>query len=149
MKTIAKIYIVLAMILISAETFAQKNLNVEYIFDHIEEMSKQHNQVFMSGDNVRQYGLELFRSITSQRSRDVVDKMRQAALKDGESAVAQKTIVRDGVTVACYYQLPPAEGANVNRFVLFRQMDEQSAMLIYIEGNKTLDSIVNIKLNKK
>jgi len=146
MRTITMIALAL---MLSASVKAQDNLATGHIFSNISSICSQNDQVHMTGKSVEQYGLTLFRSVLAKESPSAVGKMRNAALEDGKMAVNQKTIVRDGETVACYYQLPPSGESGDNRFVLFRQMDEKSAMLIYMEGETTLDKIVNIKLNKK
>lgn len=136
-------------LMMSAMANAQDGLAIDRIFGNVSAICRQHEQVNMAGKNVEQYGLTLFKSLVSKNSASAVGQMRNAALEDGKIATTQKTIVRDGETVACYYQLPPAEEGGVNRFVLFRQMDSNTAMLIYMEGETTLDKIVNIKLNRK
>lgn len=146
MRVIMMIALALMM---SVASRAQDNLATERIFRNIGNICSQNDQVFMSGKSVEQYGLTLFKSVLTKNSVSAVGLMRNAAIEDGKIAVNQKTIVRDGETVACYYQLPPADGSDDNRFVLYRQMDERTAMLIYMEGETTLDNIVNIKLNKR
>ena len=144
-----QLLIIVVMGLLPIVASAQKGLAIERVMKNISEYSSHNDQVHMEGNSVSAYGLSLFESLVAHQSAKAVDVMREAALADGQQAVDYKTIVRDGVTNAGYYQLPPIEDGEPNRFVFFRVMDSNSAMLIYMEGETTLDKIVNIKLNKK
>ncbi len=144
-----RLLIIIAIAILPLVASAQKGLAVEHVMENIAKYTSHNNQVYMEGNSVSAYGLSLFRSVLARQSAKAVDAMRDAALADGKQAVDYKTIVRDGETIAGYYQLPPLEDGEPNRFVFFRVMDSNSAMLIYMEGKTTLDKIVNIKLNKK
>ena len=128
---------------------AQSELETVQLIKNISEVSKHVDQVHMEGRSLSAYGLSLFDSVLEHKSGKVVEKMRAAAIADGKTAVDNKTIVKNGVVVAAYYQLPPATTGTDNRFVLFREMENGGAMLIYMEGETTLNKIVNIQINRK
>ena len=144
-----RFFVIVVLIALPLVAMAQKGLAIESVMNDIARYTSHNNQVYMEGNSVSAYGLSLFRSVLARQSAKAVDAMRDAALTDAKQAVDYKTIVRDGVTIAGYYQLPPLAADELNRFVFFRVMDSNSAMLIYMEGETTLDIIVNIKLNKK
>lgn len=100
--------------------------------------------VYLSGDNLEGRDISLFHSITTSGSEADVTAMAQAAVADSRNANDIKRIVKGSDIVALYFCLPPLTKGADNRFVLFRRTAADSAMLIYIEGDTTLDGLVKV-----
>ena len=136
---------------LATSALAQESLMINNAFEFIPESDIHNEYVRLTGESLKQAnGITLFMSLTVSDSPKHVKSIRDMALVDGEKATEKKTIVRDGETVACYFQLPPAvSNSNINRFILYRKKDDNCAILIYMEGTTTLDELVKIKLNNK
>ncbi len=128
---------------------AQEGLHVEPLFGKTSGLKGDVRSVFLSGENLDGRDLNLFRSLLAHGSAADAQRMAEAAEADSQMANDTKRMMKGGELVALYLQLPPAQGNADNRFVLFRRMGEDSAMLIYMEGPTELDKIVNVRIKDK
>ncbi len=128
---------------------AQEGLHVEPLFGKTSGLKGDVRSVYLSGENLDGRDLNLFRSLLTRGDAADAQKMAEAAEADAQMANDTKRMMKGGEVVALYIQLPPAHGNADNRFVLFRRMGEDSAMLIYMEGPTVLDKIVNVKIKDK
>lgn len=128
---------------------AQDGLHVEPLFGKTSGLKGNVRSVFLSGENLDGRDLNLFRSLLAHGSAADAQKMADAAEADSQMANDTKRMMKGGELVALYLQLPPAQGNKDNRFVLFRRMGEDSAMLIYMEGPTELDRIVNVRIKDR
>lgn len=141
--------VLMAIGLPPAAMLAQEGLHVEPLFGKASGLKGDVRSVFLSGENLDGRDLNLFRSLLTRGAPADAQMMAEAAEADAQMANDTKRMMKGGEVVALYIQLPPAHGATDNRFVLFRRMGEDSAMLIYMEGPTALDKIVNVKIKNK
>lgn len=143
-------FIILLLSLVTSVQ-AQENLGIGRFFSQIPQSGVHNEYVCMQGNSIKNFnGISLFKSLVVNDAASIVEDIRATVVRDGHEAANVKSIAKDGVTRSFYCQLAPlTEGSKVNRFILFREMGEGSAMLIYMEGTATLDDIVNVKLNRK
>lgn len=129
---------------------AQQNLAINRFFEQIPQSGVRNQYVCMTGNSIKNYnGINLFKSLVINDSKETLEQIRKEVLVDGKDAVNTKSIAKDGQVRSFYCQLAPEEGSSFNRFILFREMGEGSAMLVYMEGTNNLDDIVNVNLKKK
>lgn len=148
-----RIYITAIFIFIfcGSPVWAQKDMHISPFFSGEYNTNPHAEVIILKGKKLKPYGLNLFHSIALIESPDDVRAFEKAVLKDGESAVEAKLIKKENEIIACYYQLSPhaSDSDKMNRFILFRKEDNETATLIYMEGKTELDKLIQIFIDKK
>lgn len=138
--------LVVAALVLLAPAFAlgqDKSLSVARFFGK-GALEGEVRRVYLSGDNLDGRDISLFRSIMTSDSEADVAAMAKAAEADARAANDVKRIVKGSDIVALYFRLPPLAKSTESRFILFRRTATDAAMLIYIEGDTTLDDLVKV-----
>lgn len=134
------------MVSISA-SIAQENLNIKSVFENYGK-KRGATMVVMNKEALQNYKLDAFRSITMKYDVPFSEDVQNAIVKDKKSAYKIKEVVTNGFIASGYYQLP-AINNRLYRYILFKINSDGKATLIYMEGGKDSESLVNTLFIKK
>lgn len=147
-KTFSHLLILLLLLVISGVTVqAQENLRINTVFEKYGKQ-KGATMVVLSGKALHNYRLDKYRSITLQYDRTILDEIQQCLEIDKKQAHQIKEVISNGIISSGYYQLPEEEN-QTNRYILFKIGDDGTATLIYMEGGKDSEELINRLFIKK
>ena len=139
--------LLLLTVLVSAAAQAQDNLKINSIFEKYGK-KKGATMVVLSGEALNNYRLDKYRGITIRYDKTILGEIQQCLDADKKQARQIKEVIDNGIITSGYYQLPE-ENNQVNRYILFKIGGDGSATLIYMEGGKESEDLVNKLFVKK
>lgn len=126
---------------------AQENLRINRIFEKYGKQ-KGATMVVLSGKALHNYRLDKYRSITVQYDKAMLDDIQQCLETDKKQARQIKEVINNGIISSGYYQLPEEENS-IHRYILFKIGDDGTATLIYMEGGRDSEELINRLFIKK
>lgn len=127
--------------------FAQDKLNIISVFEKYGK-KRGATMVVLNKEALLNYKLDAFRSITMKYDVPFSEDVQQAIASDKKSAYKIKEVMSNGILSSGYYQLP-ASNNKLYRYILFKINNDGKATLIYMEGGKDSESLVNSLFIKK
>lgn len=141
-RTSSRLHILFLLLVISIVTAtAQENLKINTVFEKYGKQ-KGATMVVLSGKALHNYRLDKYRSITIHYNRTTLDDIQQCLENDKKQARQIKEVISNGIITSGYYQLPEQKN-NTNRYILFKIGDDGTATLIYMEGGKDSEELIN------
>ncbi|MDE6715553.1 MAG: hypothetical protein K2J74_03630 [Muribaculaceae bacterium] len=121
--------------------FAQQGLHINDALNGKFRKSENAIETIVMGDQVKKFGLTLYHNlrVTDKAS---INYLKQLVNKDGESAINKEVYLYKGNLNYGLFEFKPLKGKN-KRFIFFYSNDKM-AMLIYMEGDTTLEDIKRI-----
>ncbi|MDR0422541.1 MAG: DUF6108 family protein [Proteiniphilum sp.] len=119
---------------------AQENLRINRIFEKYGKQ-KGATMVVLSGKALYNCRLDKYRSVTVKYDRAILNDMQQCLEADKKQAHRIKEVISNGLITSGYYQLP--EENLINRYILFKIGDDGTATLIYMEGGRGSEELIN------
>lgn len=138
----AKCIALLVLCLIASTTFAQKQLEINKVFEKYGKQ-KGSTMVVLSDDVIKSYHLDFYKSITLPVDKKRSEEIQQSLEADKKQAKKIKEVISNGIIYSGYYQLP-TEDKLKNRYILFKISENTTATLIYMEGDIESEEIVNM-----
>ncbi|MGV8964411.1 MAG: DUF6108 family protein [Candidatus Saccharimonadaceae bacterium] len=132
----------LVLCMIASTTFAQKQLEINKVFEKYGKL-KGSTMVVLSDDVIKSYHLDFYKSITLPYDKQRSEEIQQSLEIDKKQAKKIKEVISNGIIYSGYYQLP-TEDKLKNRYILFKISDNTTATLIYMEGDIESEEIVNM-----
>ncbi|OPZ25822.1 MAG: hypothetical protein BWZ00_01764 [Bacteroidetes bacterium ADurb.BinA174] len=120
---------------------AQENLKISTIFEKYGKQ-KGSTMVLFSGEALNNYKLDKYRSITLPYDKNTSKDIQQCLEADKKSARKIKEVISSGIISSGYYQLLD-ENNHINRYILFKIGNDGIATLIYMEGGKDSEELIN------
>lgn len=118
----------------------QTGLHVAQLFDGSFKRRSGATEVYMKGRSVRDYGLNVFRSLSVSTSMlDEVRLMEQLVRLDARYAVNKEESYKGKALYYGFYQLPRYKG--LNRYLFYKHTRQQPVTLIYLEGKASIQEI--------
>lgn len=112
------------------------------LFDRAMQSDPRVVMVTIAGSGLRDYDLDLYRSLTAVSAPDVAARMEKAVQHDGTHAREREVAYRDGRLYYGFYVLDPRNLARRYIFYLNRGLaGGKKAMVIYMEGDATVNQI--------
>jgi len=127
--------------------FAQDQLEIKSVFEKYGK-KRGATMVVLNKEALQNYKLDAFRSITMKYEIPFSEDVQKALSSDKKSAYKIKEVVSNGVISSGYYQLPLINN-RIYRYILFKINNDGKATLIYMEGGKDSESLVNSLFIKK
>ena len=147
-RNFSRLLILSLLLVISTITAnAQENLKINTIFEKYGKQ-KGATMVVLSGKALHNYQLDKYHSITVRYDKSMLEEIQQCLETDKEQARQIKEVISNGLISSGYYQLPEEEN-NINRYILFKIGDDGTATLIYMEGGKDSEELINRLFIKK
>ena len=146
-RIILPTFLLLLLVMGGTAAQAQENLRINAVFEKYGKQ-KGATMVALSGKALHHYRLDKYRSITLPSSQPVLHEMQECLEADKQQARQIKEVVNNGVISSGYYQLPGA-GDSPNRYILFKIGKDGTATLIYMEGGKDSEELINRLFIKK
>lgn len=141
-KTFFRLSILFLLLIISGVTAqAQENLRIHTVFEKYGKR-KGATMVVLSGKALHNYRLDKYQSITLKYDRAILDEIQECLETDKKQAYQIKEVISNGIISSGYYQLPEEEN-QTNRYILFKIGDDATATLIYMEGGKDSEELIN------
>lgn len=141
-KRVPRLLLLTLMFLLTGITLqAQENLKINQIFEKYGK-KKGSTMVVLSGKALHSYRLDTFKSITIEFDQPTLDEIQQCLEIDKKQARQIKEVINNGIITSGYYQLPE-EKSNTNRYILFKIADNSAATLIYMEGGRDSEELIN------
>src|SRR5690554_4337682 len=131
----------LMLLLCNAAAQAQENLMIESIFEKYGKQ-KGATMVVFSGEALKSYRLDMYRSITVEYNKTILDDIQRCLERDKKQARQIKEVVNDGIITSGYYQLSE-EKSQINRYILFKIGSDGTLTLIYMEGGPDSEALIN------
>ena len=130
------------------EMFSQDLESVIH-FDGRYNSSEKAIVTYLKGKKIKDYKLTIFHSITINESPQDIELFNKTVLNDKLNATQVEEVYYKNELKACYMQFAPKENNSaINRFLLYKA-DSNSAVLIYMEGETSLEHLIQIFINKK
>lgn len=119
-----------------------ENLEVLKLFDRAMQRDQRVAMVTIAGSGLRDYDLDVYRSLTAVAAPDITQRMEKAVLHDGSHAREREVAYRNGRLYYGFFVLSPRNMARRYIFYLNRALaGGQKAMVIYMEGDATVGQI--------
>lgn len=136
------------LIAFSPRLYAQNDLQINKTFE-IYGKKKGVVMVSLSGEVLKEYDLDLFKSITIKNNPSAADFIRKCLKEDEDGAKKIKQVVVNGVPTSIYLRLP--RKGKEYRLILFNESfrPAEQSTLIYIESKIDSEDVLNIILKKK
>ncbi len=144
---ILKLIFFLLTTIIGCDLYSQE---LESVIHFDGRYNKSDNAVvtYLKGKKIKDYRLSLFHSITLTQATEDIILFNTTVLNDKKHAVKIEEIYSQNKLRACYMQFDPInENSTLNRFILYKA-DQENAILIYMEGDTTLEQLIKIFINK-
>ena len=141
--------ILLNVMILSSFAIKAQSLESAIHFDGRYNKSDKAVVTYLKGKKIKDYNLSVFHSIAINESSEDVEKMNNTILNDIKKATQVEQIYSQNTLKACYMQFNPDDKSpDLNRFLLYKS-DNDNAVIIYLEGNTSLDQLIKIFINKK
>lgn len=134
------LFTLLAATLATTALHAQEQLKINSVFEKYGKQ-KGSTMVELSGESLKDYRLDIYRSITLPYKKSVPNDIQQSLEADKKQARKIKEVVSNGFILSGYYQLPE-KSKNINRYILFKTGNDGTATLIYIEGGSDSEELI-------
>ena len=139
-NTLKKAVIIILMIcLFPVMAIAQKDLHIAPYFDGRFNKNRQVATLIVKGKPLKAYSLSLYRSMTFESNMPVTGKIESAVLADSRQAIDKETGYIGGKLLYGFYCLKPENGKKRPLRYIFYRRTEEKCILVYMEGNTTLD----------
>lgn len=150
-KTLPCLLIVFLLpVLLGTTAQAQEDLKINRIFEKYGKQ-KGATMVVLSGKALHNYRLDKYQSITVKYDKTILNEIQYYLELDKKQAHQIKEVINNGIISSGYYQLPEVD-KGINRYILFKIGDDETATLIYMEGGDDSEELINqlfIKKEKK
>lgn len=141
-RTSHRLIILFLLLVITGMTVqAQENLRINTVFEKYGKQ-KGTTMVVLSGKTLNNYRLDKYRSITLEYNKTILDEIQQCLESDKKQAQQIKEVINNGIISSGYYQLPEEQN-QINRYILFKIGEDGTATLIYMEGGKDSEELIN------
>jgi hypothetical protein len=134
-------------LMLSIATQAQNNLKINSIFEKYGK-KKGATMTVLSGEALNNYQLDKYRSITLKCNESIMDEIQRCLDADKKQALQINEVVSNGIITSGYYRLSE-ENKNINRYILFKIGNDETATLIYMEGGKDSEELIRKLFVKK
>ncbi len=140
-----RILLIIIGLLVIFPTYAQKDLQIESLFDGSYKNNRHAVEVKILGKQLRPYNLSLFRSLTIENDSLAARHIEQLVLKDGLIAVDKEEGIISGRLFYGFYCLPPTE--KIYRYLFFRNTalrrteETPQVTVVYMEGFATMEEL--------
>ena len=130
--------------------FSQEKLITEQFLDGRYNSSKNAVVTIMKGKKLSPYSLTLYHSIALTEAPEDMKQIKKAVLEDAKDGVQVEQVISNNEVLECYMQFKPKkENDKINRFLLYRSDVNDGGMIIYMEGDTNLDSLIKLFIKKK
>ena len=131
----------LLLLLFAPGLHAQEGLQIGAIFEKYGKQ-KGSTMVVLSSKALHNYRLDLYKGITLKYNEKMLDEIQHYLELDKKQARQIKEVISNGIITSGYYQLTDEESP-LNRYILFKMGDDGTATLIYMEGGKESEELIN------
>lgn len=138
-----RLLFIMFMIMAVSGVHAQDKLNIKNLFDGRYHDNPDVTETLIQGKQLKEYNLDLYRSLTVVNDSDIASEIEHYLLKDAKSAVEREVSYRDGGLYYGFYELP-GRGAALHRYIFYLNQFRTKGdkiILIYMEGIATNDRI--------
>jgi hypothetical protein len=134
-KTVRRLALLALLLLPAGLLYGQEGLQVASVF---EKYGRQKGATYVELTQFKSqiWDATLYKSLTLKRAGKALPYIYEALEADRDRAKKVNEIVHDGILRSGYYMFEPKEG-EINRFIAFRMLPDNTALLIYIEGEIT------------
>lgn len=123
------------MICAVSAAVAQKNLKINQAFDGRYRDNPAVQEVFITGSQLRGYGLSLYHSLTIQGMPEEAKALEKMVVNDGKNAVDKEIVYRDGGLYYGFYQFDAKfDGYRYIFYLDQNRTGGNKTILIYMEG---------------
>lgn len=126
---------------------AQEDLKINRVFEKYGKQ-KGATMVVLSGKALHNYQLDKYQSITVKYDNALLNEIQYYLEIDKKQAHQIKEVISNGIISSGYYQLPEIKN-DIHRYILFKIGDDGTATLIYMEGGKDSEKLINQLFIKK
>ena len=122
---------------------AQKNMEIEPLFEGTERARYGFSAVIIDGKSLKKYNLTLFKSITTTKAR-LFDELEGMVEKDSKEAIDKECGYINGKLYYGFYQFKPDNGKY--RYIFYRNSslrddEPDEVTIVYMEGYPTLEEL--------
>ena len=136
-----RIIILFALLSAMITCFAQQGLHINDALNGKFRKSENAIETIVMGDQVKRFGLTLYHNLRVT-DKESINYIKELVNKDSERAVNKEVYLYKGNLNYGLFEFKPLKGKN-KRFIFFFS-NEKMGMLIYMEGDTTLEDIKRI-----
>lgn len=124
---------------------AQDGLGVKALFEKKYQAKDNVTVVFVKGQEIKRYGLTMFRSIVMAEGSALSHHVEAIVKKDASKATSKEVAVKNGRLYYGFYSFHPVK-SNINRYLLYRNnalggTGKSNITLIYMEGKASMEQL--------
>ncbi len=140
------IFILISTLITVLPLAAQDGLSIGKYFNGQHKGRKDVTEVFLKGNQISDYGLTVFRSITMPGNTPEAQGIENAVGKDAAMAVDKEVIRRGGRLYFGFFCLPSDKKRKLNRYILYRNNALKAGKnteltLVYMEATGTPEDL--------
>lgn len=127
---------------VAAESYAQKGMNSNRLFDGRFNDDKRVAETMIQGSQLEDYGLSVYHSLTATDAPEVADEILQCVNADAANAIEREVSYRGGKLYYGFYQLPDRHGAHRYLFYLNQNLTGgNKVIVIFLQGTASRKEI--------